>query len=230
MYEDFPIYIFFNELFYFACRILWEKIDIYWWNIISWLENVSLHHLLILILLLLLHQLLFILWLWATVNLTKDKKEKKFYDFKIRLIVKVYTHKWEIRDYQLSRWQGNVALCYSCFTSVLLERAEFRIFQDMHLLFLLLLDKIVFLALLWCSTSVFGSVVAGAFQIAFCAEIHANDVFLFFKNHFWHQHIKTIQKVQTALNFSKKKKKKKFKFARNAGTNAVPNVLYNWYM
>jgi len=32
--------------------------------------------------------------------------------------------------------------------------------------------------------SVFGSVVAVAFQIAFCAEIHANDVFLFFKNHF----------------------------------------------
>jgi hypothetical protein len=49
-------------------------------------------------------------------------------------------------------------------------------------------------------------VVVGAFQIAFCAEIHANDVFSFFKNHFWHQHIKTIQKVQTALNFSKKKK------------------------
>jgi hypothetical protein len=49
-------------------------------------------------------------------------------------------------------------------------------------------------------------VVAGAFQIAFRAEIHANDVFSFFKNHFWYQHIKTIQKVQTALNFSKKKK------------------------
>ena len=32
--------------------------------------------------------------------------------------------------------------------------------------------------------SVFGSVVAGAFQIAFRAEIHVNDVFLFFKNHF----------------------------------------------
>jgi hypothetical protein len=27
-------------------------------------------------------------------------------------------------------------------------------------------------------------VVAGVFQIAFCAEMHANDVFLFFKNHF----------------------------------------------
>jgi hypothetical protein len=27
-------------------------------------------------------------------------------------------------------------------------------------------------------------VVAGAFQIAFHAEIHVNDIFLFFKNHF----------------------------------------------
>jgi hypothetical protein len=49
-------------------------------------------------------------------------------------------------------------------------------------------------------------VVAVAFQIAFRAEIHANDIFSFFKNHFWHQHIKTIQKVQIALNFCKKKK------------------------
>jgi hypothetical protein len=32
--------------------------------------------------------------------------------------------------------------------------------------------------------SVFGSVVAVAFQIAFRAEIHANDIFSFFKNHF----------------------------------------------
>jgi len=32
--------------------------------------------------------------------------------------------------------------------------------------------------------SVFGSVVAVAFQIAFRAEIHVNDVFLFFKNYF----------------------------------------------
>jgi len=53
---------------------------------------------------------------------------------------------------------------------------------------------------------VFGSVVVVAFQIAFRAKIHANDVFSFFKNHFLHQHIKTIQKIQTALNFSKKKK------------------------
>jgi hypothetical protein len=30
----------------------------------------------------------------------------------------------------------------------------------------------------------FGSVVAVAFQITFRVEMHANDVFLFFKNHF----------------------------------------------
>jgi len=32
--------------------------------------------------------------------------------------------------------------------------------------------------------SVFDSVVAVAFQIAFRVEIHANDIFLFFKNYF----------------------------------------------
>jgi hypothetical protein len=53
-------------------------------------------------------------------------------------------------------------------------------------------------------------VVVVAFQIAFRAEIHVNDVFLFFKNYFWYQHIKTIQKIQTALNFSKKINKLKF--------------------
>jgi hypothetical protein len=31
---------------------------------------------------------------------------------------------------------------------------------------------------------VFGSVVAGAFQITFHAKMHANDIFLFFKNYF----------------------------------------------
>ena len=39
-----------------------------------------------------------------------------------------------------------------------------------------------------------------------CAEIRANDIFLFFKNYFWHHYIKTIQKVQTILNFNNKKK------------------------
>jgi hypothetical protein len=32
--------------------------------------------------------------------------------------------------------------------------------------------------------SVFGSVVAGTFQIIFRAKMHVNDVFLFLKNHF----------------------------------------------
>ena len=54
--------------------------------------------------------------------------------------------------------------------------------------------------------SMFGSVVAGAFQITFRAKMHANDVFSFLKNYFWYQHIKTIQTIQTILNFSKKKK------------------------
>jgi hypothetical protein len=31
---------------------------------------------------------------------------------------------------------------------------------------------------------VFGSVVAGAFQITFRVKMHVNDVFLFFKNYF----------------------------------------------
>jgi hypothetical protein len=31
---------------------------------------------------------------------------------------------------------------------------------------------------------VFGSVVAGAFQITFRAKMHANNIFLFLKNHF----------------------------------------------
>jgi len=69
--------------------------------------------------------------------------------------------------------------------------------------------------------SVFDSVVAVTFQIAFRAEIHANDVFLFFKNYFWYQHIKTIQKVQTALNFNKKN----FKIWWNVVTNTMPNGL-----
>jgi len=43
--------------------------------------------------------------------------------------------------------------------------------------------------------TVFDSVVAGAFQITFHAKIHVNNVFLFFKNYFWHQHIKTIQNI-----------------------------------
>jgi hypothetical protein len=51
---------------------------------------------------------------------------------------------------------------------------------------------------------VFDSVVVRTFQIIFYAKIHVNDVFLFFKNYFWQQHIKTIQNIQTIINFNKK--------------------------
>jgi hypothetical protein len=53
--------------------------------------------------------------------------------------------------------------------------------------------------------SVFDSVVTSAFQINFRTKMHVNDVFSFFKNYFWHQYIKTIQNIQTILNFIKKK-------------------------
>jgi hypothetical protein len=70
-----------------------------------------------------------------------------------------------------------------------------------------------------CIKNLLDSVVAGAFQITFRVKIHVNDVFSFFKNYFWHQHIKTIQNVQTILNFSKKKK---FKIFWERGLNRVP--------
>jgi hypothetical protein len=51
----------------------------------------------------------------------------------------------------------------------------------------------------------FGSDVTIIFQIIFYVEMHFNNIFLFFKNYFWYQHIKTIQNVQIILNFNKKK-------------------------
>jgi hypothetical protein len=50
--------------------------------------------------------------------------------------------------------------------------------------------------------------------------MHANDVFSFLKNYFWHQHIKTIQNIQIILNFSKNK----FKIFRNAAAAAFSNI------
>jgi hypothetical protein len=47
--------------------------------------------------------------------------------------------------------------------------------------------------------------IAVAFQITFRIKIYVNDVFLFFKNYFWHYYIKTIQNIQIVLNFNKKK-------------------------
>ena len=70
----------------------------------------------------------------------------------------------------------------------------------------LLKTPLYFIIVVRSSKRVFGSVVAVTFQIAFRVEKHINNVFSFFKNHFWYQLIKTIQKVQIALNFNKKKK------------------------
>ena len=77
---------------------------------------------------------------------------------------------------------------------------------------------------------VFGSVVVVTFQIAFRAEIHVNDVFLFFKNHFWYQHIKTIQKVQTAFNFSKKKKKNWNSLKSRLNSRAKRSLRMLWHI
>jgi len=70
---------------------------------------------------------------------------------------------------------------------------------------------------------VFGSVVASAFQIAFRAEMHANDFFYF---------LKIIFDISTSKRSKKYKPhsiltKKKFKFKENASTNTVPNVTKN---
>jgi len=50
--------------------------------------------------------------------------------------------------------------------------------------------------------------------------MYVNNVFSFFKNHFWYHHIKTIQNIQIILNFSKKK----IKFFRNATAATFPNI------
>jgi hypothetical protein len=48
--------------------------------------------------------------------------------------------------------------------------------------------------------------------------MHANDIFLFFKKYFLHQHIETIQNI---LNFNKNKIK--FKFFENVVFRTSPN-------
>ena len=71
---------------------------------------------------------------------------------------------------------------------------------------------------------VFESVVA----VVFRAKKYTNNVFLFLKNYFWYQHIKTVQKIQITLNFSKKKK---FKFFQKTGSTAMSNgVLVIWFL
>ena len=69
--------------------------------------------------------------------------------------------------------------------------------------------------------SMFGS---GCFLNNFCAEMYVNNIFFIFKNYFQHQHIKTIQNIQTILNFNKKNLNfLKIKFFRNAVYTAFPN-------
>jgi len=52
----------------------------------------------------------------------------------------------------------------------------------------------------------FGSVVVVAFLSAFHSEKCANNIFLFFKNYFWDQHIKMIWKHQKHITSKQKKK------------------------
>jgi len=51
--------------------------------------------------------------------------------------------------------------------------------------------------------------------------MHQNDIFLFFKNYFWDQNIKTIQNIQKKFNFNKKK----IKFFRKAICTTFPNQI-----
>jgi hypothetical protein len=57
------------------------------------------------------------------------------------------------------------------------------------------------------------------FQITFRKKIHVKNIFLFFKNYFWQQHVKTIQNIQNTINFSIKK----IKFFKNTICTAFPN-------
>ena len=53
-------------------------------------------------------------------------------------------------------------------------------------------------------STLFGSVVVITFQSIFRVEIHQNNIFLFLKNYFYDQRIKTIQNIYKKLIFSKK--------------------------
>jgi hypothetical protein len=71
---------------------------------------------------------------------------------------------------------------------------------------------------------VFGSVVAGAFQITFRAKMHANDFFYFLKIIF---DISTSKRFKTYKPYSILVKKKIFKIFGNAATTAAafPNIV-----
>jgi hypothetical protein len=69
---------------------------------------------------------------------------------------------------------------------------------------------------------VFGSVGVVAFQIAFRAEIHANDFFYFFKIIF---DISTSKRSKKYKPHSILAKKKNFEIWSNTGSTAEPNRL-----
>ena len=60
-------------------------------------------------------------------------------------------------------------------------------------------------------------VAAIAFQSIFYSEMHQDNVFLFLKKYFWHQHIKMIY---IFVNF----KQKKLKFLENTVLTVFPNT------
>ena len=67
-----------------------------------------------------------------------------------------------------------------------------------------------------------GSVVAVPFQNVFYLKMYQNNIFLFFKNYFWYQHIKMIWKHQKYINLKQRKKINFFqKRFWNAKTNRV---------
>jgi hypothetical protein len=69
-----------------------------------------------------------------------------------------------------------------------------------------------------------------AFQKTFRVKMHANNVFSFFKNYFWHQHIKTIQNIQTILNFNKKKILNFLKTQSQPRFQTIPTYPYKTFV
>jgi len=69
---------------------------------------------------------------------------------------------------------------------------------------------------------VFGSVVAGAFQITFHVKIHANNFFYFLKIIF---NINTSKRSKTYKPYSILVKIKNFKIFENATTATFPNII-----
>jgi hypothetical protein len=62
--------------------------------------------------------------------------------------------------------------------------------------------------------------VCGCFQSTFYLEKCANNIFLFFKNYFWDQHIKMIWKHQKHI--TSKKKKKNFQIFSETFLKSIP--------